>query len=125
MEDIPKILKKNPQLVPHIDNVIRNLIIISEFVIVLKSKKTTFHFFTVLVKILNYFFKLKMESTLRTWSTILLKNLLNHMHFEYNRIEMSLSKAMTLIGIIIDILLSTELHDFETISILISICKKI
>ena len=123
MNDIPKILQKNLQFIPNLENMIRNLIIISEFVIVLKSKKIAFDFFSILIKILNYLLKLKIEKNLRSWCIMLLKNILNHIHFEYGRIQMSISDSIKIITIIIDDLISTDLKDLETISFLTSIRK--
>ena len=123
MNDIPKILQKNLQFIQNLENMIRNLIIISEFVIVLKSKKIAFDFFSILIKILNYLLKLKIEKNLRSWCIMLLKNILNHIHFEYGRIQMSISDSIKIITIIIDDLISTDLKDLETISFLTSIRK--
>lgn len=123
MNDIPKILQKNPQFLPNLENMIRNLIIISEFVIVLKLKKIAFDFFSILIKILNYLLKLKIEQNLKSWCIMLLKNILNHIHFEYGRIQMNISDSIKIITIIIDDLISTDLKDLDTISFLSSIRK--
>jgi len=99
------------------------LIIISEFVIVLKSKKTAYNFLLVLVKFVNYTLNLQMEGNQRNWIIILLKNYLSHLHFEYDYIEISLIDASKLIKTIINCLFATEANDFHSISMIISICK--
>ena len=123
IRDIPKILSKNTQLMSNLENILRNLIIISEFVSVLKSKKTAFNFLTVLVKSLNFILNLKIDSNLISWTLILLKNYLTHLHFEYNRIEISLIDATKLIKIILNYLFSTDSNDYHNLSMLLSICK--
>lgn len=120
LEDIPKIIKENRQLLEYVENIIKNLIIITEFVSVLKSKRTAFAFLEFAGKTSNYLLNQDIDPNYKNWIFILLKNFLTHLHFEYNRIELNLFVALNLIQTISNCLLVSKKN--EIISMLISIC---
>lgn len=103
---------------------LRNVIVVSEFVIVLKSKKTAFVFFLALIRILNFLLAAKTERKTQALAVVLLKNVLNHLHFEYGRVELGLLAAAGLMKNLLRFLLAAEPTDLEALAQTLPVCMK-
>lgn len=117
MENIPKILKLNPILETNQINVVKNLAIITQFVITLKSNFISFKCLHFLTKALSSLLLLKtIGKTQKIGILNLLEKFLINLHLEFKKIELEIKRSIKLIKSLFCFIASIESNDKEVLS---------